>query len=75
LFGFPLGNAPIEIGKRHHESTFLGRLEQYWILHDSLLLNPQFLEDRMIGARLDFLARMAGHQGAISLVAASLRFN
>jgi hypothetical protein len=29
----------------------------------------------MIGARLDFLARMAGHQGAISLVAASLRFN
>jgi hypothetical protein len=23
----------------------------------------------MIGARLDFLARMAGHQGAISLVA------
>ena len=29
----------------------------------------------MIGGRLDFLTRMAGHQGAISLVAASLRFN
>ena len=29
----------------------------------------------MIGARLDFLTRMAGHQGAISLVAASLHFN